>query len=906
MTPKEIRHIDIEQLPTLPAIAMEAIRMMEGDHSNFAALSTLLKNDQVLTARILHYANTARVSARKVASLSQALSLLGFRAVRTIVLSASVFDFFSTHNKIRKDKLVAFWLHAAAVAITAEILADRLGFADPEEAYIAGLLHDIGKLVCYLLQPEEFAELCAELDRQGSSSVRHNAPLDLEKAHLGTNHIDAGLLAARKWKLPEQLTASIWLHHQPVTETILPGPAGLSQLIRFADVLCTTHAIGNSYFLCRSFHSHDSFLFALENLVRQHHLTPEDITEIMEGVTSAVRDLGEGLGFWDESSFAETLNISHAGLTRISMEQDRKARQLEQTNRVLEITNKMTRSLHAGLSIPETASVIAQAAAHAFGGKSSLCLIRDENHRSFAGSLYTDGVSEDIDIPSQLTGNQEFTIPPEAPAIETAAIKGLQRVSMEATAGRSVETCLSRAMSGSRFMAAFFMTDNQSSWTDDCVLGELVVDFAGTLIAASEDISYLSRQFETFAITASRNVERLLLEKNLATKAAELAAASRKMEENQRQLFHSNRLATVGQLAAGAAHEINNPLTIISLNVQIMRHALAGMDDTEAMQQRLTTIAEQEKRISKIISDLMGYARPAQPRFSAVSVADIVGRVLSVLGDRISLNNINLSNTIAETIPLVMVDHLQIEQVFMNLAVNACHAMPNGGTLSFSAAARDRVVEVSVTDTGTGIDPKDLPRIFDPFFTTKKQGEGTGLGLAVCNSIAELNGGAMSVASTPDKGTTFTLSLPQDKGGRLREMKAGLQKQEPPPVVVEPKRHRILVVDDERLLNDMIQDALREQGYEVEGAYDGMEGIGRLRYEKFDLILLDIRMPRKDGLEVLQFVKEFYPEIKVIIITGLASKNQIEETVSLGAAACLKKPFQLEKVLETISRVLKN
>jgi len=253
---------------------------------------------------------------------------------------------------------------------------------------------------------------------------------------------------------------------------------------------------------------------------------------------------------------------------------------------------------------------------------------------------------------------------------------------------------------------------------------------------------------------------------------------------------------------------------------------------------------------------------------------------------------------------MIMVDPMQIEQVLMNLLINANHAMPNGGKIILKAGVRNEFVVTSVTDTGTGIPKENLNKIFDPFFTTKMEGEGTGLGLAVCNSIVEHNGGTLRVQSELNKGTTFTVSLPIDKGSRLREMKKALEKSATETTATPPENCRILVIDDERLLNEMLQDSLRNAGYEVDSAFDGVEGIGLLRFKKYHLIILDIKMPRKDGLDVLQFVREEYPHIKVIIVTGLASQKEIQDTVKMGAFACLKKPFRLEKVLAKVQQAL--
>ncbi len=136
------KHIDVNSIPTLPAIAMEAIRLMEGEESNFNSVADLLKNDQVLAGRILHYANSAFIGSRaEVTTISRAISLLGFNTIRSLILSVSVFDCFKGNHAAKKDDFVSFWLHSIGVAATAEVLAKRLGFLVPEEAYLAGLVH---------------------------------------------------------------------------------------------------------------------------------------------------------------------------------------------------------------------------------------------------------------------------------------------------------------------------------------------------------------------------------------------------------------------------------------------------------------------------------------------------------------------------------------------------------------------------------------------------------------------------------------------------------------------------------------------------------------------------------------------------------------------------------------------
>ena len=896
---------DVDNLPTLPAIAVEAIRLMEGKSSSFDSIADLLKNDQVLTGKILHYANSAYVgSRRKVSSISQALAVLGFNAVRSIILSVSIFDSFSGKPGEHKKRLVDFWLHSIGVAAMAEVLAKRLNFPVPEEAYVAGLMHDLGKLVCYIQFPEKFEKVCQELESQGSYSTKGDIPLDIEKRILGTTHVEIGRLVAERWKLPEIYARVMWLHHQPVFETITPDEDNLPLLIRFADVLCTTHNIGASYFLTTGSYCHEHYHFVLENILLRHHLSFEDIEEILEQVHEKVKDVGSILGICDEDACRREIRSANVSLGSMSMSLEMSNRDLADTNRALSATCEMTRELHLDLSLHQAARVILIAARKAFGINRCLCIIRDSETRSFVGQFF-DGVKfHEILVPAHIEKMKMFQQSRSTSEIESEAVRHLERATIESSKGNGIESGIINMVAESRFLATFFVADKHSQWKKDPILGELVIDFSDNENFQSDGLGNVSTNFEALALAASNGVERIILEKYLTGQAHKMAEASRKMEESQRQLFHSHRLATVGRLAAGAAHEINNPLTIISLNIQLLERSLRQADVDPEVLKRLKVISGQGQRISKIIQELMGFARPALPKFCESALSKIMDKVLSVIGDRVSMDKITLDNRIAEDIPALMVDPLQIEQVLMNLIINACQAMSGGGKITFSAKAGEKFVEVAVSDNGPGIAAKNLGKIFDPFFTTKKEGEGTGLGLSICHSIVAHNGGSLRVRSEPGSGTMFIVALPIDKGIRLRQMKKALEQKDVVPDEPELEKCRILVIDDEHLLNNMLQDSVRSAGYEVDGAYDGIEGINLLRFKKYDLILLDIRMPRMDGLGVLKFVKSEYPEVKVIIVTGLASLEEVQETVEKGAFACIKKPFHLEEILSTISRAL--
>ncbi len=893
------KHIDVELIPTLPAVAVEAIRLLEGDPSNFESVADLLRNDQVLSGRILRYANAAFIGARqKITSIPRAISLLGFNTVRGLILSVSVFDCFSDAAQERLEGLVNFWLHAIGVAAASEILAEKLGFSNIDEAYLAGLVHDIGKLICYQQMPEEFSEVCLELEKQGGYSTDAPLALDVERRKMGLDHTDIGRNAAEQWMFPESLVKALAAHHQPVPEAIRPENDNLYQLVRFADVICVCHNIGSSYFFSTGAYDHQHYHFALENFLLLNDIDGEEVDELVAEVMKRIEKMAVVMGFHDSETYQRLLSSANVSLGAMSVDLGQQNNELLVTNRVLDAACGLGRNLKPGLTIAEALREILLAAQEAFGVERCLCLALDDGEAQFRGQIYSGGEFAEFSVPHQ---GSPVVVKPEAD-METEALRQLRRVSMEFEQGTIMESGVAEIIAGSEFMAGFFLGDQKSHGRVERIIGELLVDFKNSSPPVA-NLAEMRRNFELLSTAAANGIDRILMEKALSRQARAMAAEARKLEEHQRQLFNTHRLATVGRLAAGAAHEINNPLTIISLNLQIMERLLIQQPDDE-LRHRLEVIADQERRISKIIGDLMGFARPNEPKFTSAQVGECMQLVLNVLGDRVSISKIEIVNNIPSDLPPVFVDAMQIEQVFMNLLINAIHAMPNGGRLELRGGvdSHERVV-IAVMDNGVGISRENLGKIFDPFFTTKREGEGTGLGLAVCHSIIEHNGGILQVESVMGEGSTFSVRLPIDHGVQLRDLKKAVDQK----TVRSDEQHeicRILIIDDERLLNEMLQECLRAAGYDVDGAYDGVEGIGMLRYQKYHLILLDVRMPRKDGLEVLKFVNREFPDIPVIIVTGLASLQEIKDTVKMGAFACLKKPFVLEKVLKTVNKAL--
>jgi two-component system, NtrC family, sensor kinase len=223
------------------------------------------------------------------------------------------------------------------------------------------------------------------------------------------------------------------------------------------------------------------------------------------------------------------------------------------------------------------------------------------------------------------------------------------------------------------------------------------------------------------------------------------------------QLGRSEQLASVGRLAAGVAHEINNPLVGVLTFADLMRDK-ENLDDQD--RQDLEVIIRETKRVRDIVRGLLDFARETPFVKKPLNINEIVRQTVALLGKRQAFQNIYIVEDLRDDLPLVDFDKGQLQQVLLNLTLNACEAMPNGGTLMLGTSPAHDKVTVSVPDTGPGIRREHLDKIFEPFFTTKPVGKGTGLGLSVSYGIVQQHGGTLEVESTVGQGSTFTITLP--------------------------------------------------------------------------------------------------------------------------------------------------
>lgn len=359
----------------------------------------------------------------------------------------------------------------------------------------------------------------------------------------------------------------------------------------------------------------------------------------------------------------------------------------------------------------------------------------------------------------------------------------------------------------------------------------------------------------------------------------------------QERLFLAERMASIGTLAAGVGHEINNPLTYIVLNLALIDRDLRTLDLPPAAHKRLMHMVEQARygteRVSGVVRDLQALTRVPEQRTGRVALVSVLERCLEIADHQVRHRARVIRNL--EPVPMVLGSEGRVVQLFLNVLVNAAQAIPIGRadkhTITITTATRDGCAVVAIADTGVGISASALGRVFDPFYTTKEVGEGTGLGLAISRSIVTAMGGEIEVESTPGVGTTFRMVFPPA----------------PPdadPVVAEtpaaklPGKKRVLVIDDEPMVGQLVAKVLVD--HLVIAETSGRAALTRLSGgERFDFILCDVMMPEVSGMD---FYAELAPELRarIVFLSGGAFTEGAQRFLDSVPNRRLAKPFDVD------------
>lgn len=378
----------------------------------------------------------------------------------------------------------------------------------------------------------------------------------------------------------------------------------------------------------------------------------------------------------------------------------------------------------------------------------------------------------------------------------------------------------------------------------------------------------------------------------------------------QAQLMQSEKMATVGALISGVAHELNNPLTAILGYSQLVAEADVG-DKLPTYLQRIATEAQRSQRI---VQNLLAFARKHEPRASRISINDVLRGTLDLASYDLRASGIDVVEQLGEALPSTLADPHQLQQVFLNLITNARHALKDRGRsakLVISSRLEDAGLEgrpalvVAFEDNGPGVPDRLRKKIFDPFFTTKGAGEGTGLGLSLSYGIVQEHGGRIGVADAASGGARFEIRLPvlaivpdmtSPRRVQAADTAAGTAGD------AGPLRRRILVVDEQAAVREMVSDVLALEGHEIETAHDGSQALDKiLGGDPYDLIIVDLALPDYGGDRLWREVSNMKPELARRMVFAGGEKPEDQRIIEGTGAQWLPKPYGADDVRRTVS-----
>jgi putative nucleotidyltransferase with HDIG domain len=732
----------LEDLPTLPAVAIRVLEATSSDESSASDVVRLITSDPALTTRILQLVHRADVGVRgQVTSVERAVSLLGFEAVRSAVLAVSVFQCFAEEspNKTGHFSREEFWKHSVAVACCCELLAAQKKGAgvDPAEAFVCGLLHDLGKVALDAVLPKSFDRVVEAADL-----LRGNIA-DLERTVIGLDHMVVGKRLAERWQLPLTIRDSIWLHGQlPEALPATVKNPRLLNLVTLADLIVREQHLGYS----------GNYVFAVGKnvLMDAVGLDGEQVLKVQQGLVEQIEPRAQALGLGQTSGS----ELYQQALAQANKELGRVSGQLASKNRKLAVRARFFDALSGFQSVlrpdapPQTVlAAIGQTAITVLDVRSA-CVFSLTPGQTFAEALLFDQTGEVcqsalVDCPPPAMGDQ-------AAGTYSLKIPGGMDVPI-LPVGDELEWLVS-AISPR-------LTHDQRYWIaleaeGQCIGGVIWGGPAGESQRLSPQIQELSAIAGGWSLalrTAQIRDEARIL-------AEQLAEANRQLHNAQNEILRSRTLIMVGEMAAGAAHEMNNPLAIISGRSQLLAAQLSDAKQQTAAK----LIYEQSHRLSEMISELMDFARPQPPQVKSVSVEELVIRAVELAKARTDPADRTIERTIQE-VPQVRVDAEQVTAALVEVIDNAIQATDGReGKLTIQAAFdpySGRVV-MTIADNGCGMDEHTVRHAFDPFFSFKPAGRRRGMGLARASRWIESNGGSIRLESRRNEGTRTLILLP--------------------------------------------------------------------------------------------------------------------------------------------------
>ncbi|MFG0327873.1 MAG: HDOD domain-containing protein [Phycisphaerales bacterium JB037] len=707
----------VETLPTLSPIATRLLAASNSDDFDLNEITTLIESDPSLTAKILGLCRRAdKGLGDRITTVRRAIIMLGIETVRSAVLSVSVYDLMEQAASDADQRLAGelaglgtarfdregFWRHAIAVACASELIAEEHPQLKvrPDEAFVAGLLHDLGKLVLDLVMPKSFARVLEFADRRRSRS----APVEREL--FGIDHHVAGKRLAELWKLPEAVGEVMWLHSQPFEAL----PEGTNRTL----VQIVTVAKG----ICRQLHLGEPADFdappTVDALIEQAGLRSNRVDGLVPRIHRSTAERCSAMGLGEQSSpelLLRSIFAANKSLGRLNTLLTARTRTAEGLERAVKAAEAFLGALEPGQSATRVLGMIARSARAAAG-------------RGCVAALLRRGTDE----PTQLFG-----------------FDAGERLTEPVVVGRDEAADLRAQANAIPVLGAERAGDDESGAMAAVLLEE---PEGGGAPAWG-----VSREMRVLTLAWSMALSSAIEGDRARRLGEKLAQANRALGEAQSRLAEVESMSRLGEMTAGAAHEMNNPLTVISGRAQL----LASRASDETSRRAIDAIVEATADLTDLISSLNLLADPPKPSASVVEVAQIVREAARIAGDRTGREA-----EIGEIGPGLRVegDADLLSSALAELVINGLESADAARVRIWAEpAGADGRLTISVVDDGAGMSPRTRSHAFDPFFSDKPAGRSRGLGLSRARRVIELHGGEIGLVSEPGAGTTATIRL---------------------------------------------------------------------------------------------------------------------------------------------------
>lgn len=720
-------------LPTLPAILLKLLEACDNDDRPLSEVAAIINKDPVLCCKVLQLVNSAYYGFRYCfKGIESAVVYLGANTIKNIAVTMSVHQVFDQKRfeNVSRFNINVFWYHSLMRATLAKRIAQKIFYSNIDEAYLSGLLLDIGKLILISTFPKEHESILAETTHKNNSKNKLWAETQL----LGVSHCEIGSWLMQKWKMNSMMADAIRYHHEPVEKVREAFP-----LVRIAYA---ANLLNERIDEPESIHEIDDLLLGL-------HLS--DINEIVEGAAEEVEQIAAKLEIMiqkpvDTADPSNPVRINDAGKQEKSHslnpsnkscrpETDDQDLALQDALRVrvksISLLSTFLENLVKAKDIEMIIAACEQSMSILFNIPKVLFFLMDKNNVLLKGLTSS-------------TNNLHQTS------------RGLS-LPLQHSSSFIVKTCHEMSMA--------YLTDEESmeNLADQQILSVLRCTkvLLVPLIANGKPVGIILLGLPA-AIRSVTTSDRELIQ--VVARQVGLCLQMERMKEQKQNDLDAERMAAISMTAKKVAHEINNPLGIISNYLASMKLRLS---DDELINNELTIIDEEIQRISSMVGQLDMFSQDAVYHYELTDVnatiADIIQLVKSA---RFAESGINISFFPDSGIPLITTSKDGLKQVLINLLKNAAEAMNNGGDITVTTRqvtsetdAAGKGIEIIVADTGPGLPDAITTNIYTPFVTTKQNGH-SGLGLSIVHKTITDLGGRLSCTSSPGNGTGFTIFLP--------------------------------------------------------------------------------------------------------------------------------------------------